>query len=75
MRRRSKAGSEPAKTRRPKAPAPKRHNAPKPTHPRSLLSTPQETKVAQLARECDEASEQLSATSEIFKASARRRET
>jgi class 3 adenylate cyclase/putative methionine-R-sulfoxide reductase with GAF domain len=67
MRRRSKAGSEPAKTRRPKASAPKRHNAPKATHPRSSLSTPQETKVAQLARERDEASEQLSATSEIFK--------
>ena len=29
MRRRSKAGGEPAKTRRPKASAPKRRNAPK----------------------------------------------
>ena len=67
MRRRSKAGSEAAKTRRSKASAPKRHNVPKATHPRRSLSTPQETKVAQLARERDEASEQLSATSEIFK--------
>jgi class 3 adenylate cyclase/putative methionine-R-sulfoxide reductase with GAF domain len=67
MRRRSKAGSGPAKTRRAKASRPKRHNVPKATHPRSSLSTAQETKVARLARERDEASEQLSATSEIFK--------
>src|SRR5277367_6749733 len=67
MRRRSKAGGEPAKTRRPKSSAPKRRNVPKATHPRSSLATRQETKVAQLARERDEASEQLSAASEIFK--------
>jgi GAF domain-containing protein len=67
MRRRSKAGGEPAKTRRPKASAPKRRNVPKAKHPRSSLATRQETKVAQLARERDEASEQLSAASEIFK--------
>jgi GAF domain-containing protein len=67
MRRRSRAGGEPAKTRRPKASAPKRRNVPKAKHPRSSLATRQETKVAQLARERDEASEQLSAASEIFK--------
>jgi GAF domain-containing protein len=67
MRRRSKAGGEPAKTRRPKASASKRRNVPKATRPRSSLATRQETKVAQLARERDEASEQLSAASEIFK--------
>jgi GAF domain-containing protein len=64
MRRRSKAGGEPAKTRRSKASAPKRRNVPKVT---GSLATRQETKVAQLARERDEASEQLSAASEIFK--------
>jgi class 3 adenylate cyclase len=64
MRRRSKAGGEPAKTRRSKASAPKRRNVPKVT---DSLATRQETKVAQLARERDEASEQLSAASEIFK--------
>jgi len=67
MRRRSKAGGEPAKSRRPKASATKRRNAPKATHPRSSLATRQETKVAQLARERNEASEQLLAASEIFK--------
>jgi two-component system NtrC family sensor kinase len=67
MRRRSKAGGEPAKTRRPRAPASKRRNVPKATHPRSSLATREETKVARLARERDEASEQLSAASEIFK--------
>jgi GAF domain-containing protein len=67
MRRRSKAGGAPAKTRRPKSSAPKRRNVPKATLPRGLLATRQETKVAQLARERDEASEQLSAASEIFK--------
>ena len=67
MRRRSRAGGEPAKTRRPKASAPKRRNVAKAKHPRSSLVTRQETKVALLARERDEASEQLSAASEIFK--------
>jgi class 3 adenylate cyclase len=64
MRRRSKAGGEPAKSRRLKASAPKRRNVPMAT---GSLATRQETKVAQLARERDEGSEQLSAASEIFK--------
>jgi GAF domain-containing protein len=67
MTRRSKAGAEPAKTRRPKASARKRRNVPKARHPRSSLATRQKTKLAQLARERNEASEQLSAASEIFK--------
>src|SRR5438094_627233 len=72
MRRRSRAGGEPVKTRRHKA-ALKRRNAPKVVRPHSSSATGQETEVAQLRRERDEALEQLSealaqqtATSEVL---------
>jgi len=64
MRRRSRAGSEPVKARRRKTA--KRRNATKPVV-RRTSAVSQETKVALLARERDEALEQLSAASEILK--------
>ena len=66
MRRRSRAGGEPAKTRRRKTVTLKRGNAPK----ASVRGSPpagQETEVARPARERDEALEQLSGASEILK--------
>jgi GAF domain-containing protein len=65
MRRRSKAGGEPVKTRRPKAAGLKRPNAPMAVYRRSSAAS-QETE-ARLARERDEALEQLSAASEVLK--------
>ena len=65
MRRRSRAGGEPAKTRRRKTAVRKRGNAPKAAVRRSPPAG-QETEVARLTRERDEALEQLSATSEVL---------
>src|SRR6516164_638074 len=59
MRRRSRARREPAKARRRKAEMPK--------HRRHSSAPNQETKSTQLARERDEALEQLSAASDVFK--------
>ena len=65
MRRRSKASGEPVKTRRRKIL--KRRKAAKAVFRRSSSATSQETKFALLARERDEALEQLSAASEVLK--------
>ena len=67
MRRRSRAGGEPVKTRRRKTVTLKRRNAPKAVRPHSSSATGQETEVALLSRERDEALEQLSAASEVLK--------
>ena len=66
MKRRSRAGSDPTKGRRQKAPEPKQGNAPKPA-PRSN-SAPEETEVTRLTRELGEAVEQQTATSEVLNA-------
>ena len=66
MRRRSGAGGEPAKTRRRKTAARKRGSAPKVARHRSPLAG-QETEVARLTRERDEAIEQQRATSEVLR--------
>src|SRR5271166_4614426 len=66
MRRRSRAGGEPAKTRRRKAAAPKHLNAPKVARHHSPPAS-QETEVARLTRERDEALEQRTAAAEILK--------
>ena len=55
MRRRSKASGEPAKTRRAETVTMKRRNAPKAERRRASSRTSQETKVARLLRERDEA--------------------
>jgi GAF domain-containing protein len=66
MRRRSRVGGEPVKTRRPKMAARKRGNAPKAAVPRSPPAC-QETEVARLTRERDEALEQQRAAAEVLK--------
>jgi GAF domain-containing protein len=66
MRRRSRAGGETVKARRHKAVTLKRGNAPK-ARPHSSSATGQETEVARLRRERDEAREQQKATAEILR--------
>jgi signal transduction histidine kinase/putative methionine-R-sulfoxide reductase with GAF domain len=65
MRRRSRAGGEPVKTRRRKTAARKRLNAPK-VRGRGAPVPCRETEVALLTHERDEALEQLSAASEVL---------
>jgi len=65
MRRRSRAGGEATKARRRKTAARKRRIAPKATRPRS--SAREETKVARLIRELNEAVEQQTAAAEILR--------
>src|SRR5262249_38483976 len=66
MKRRSRAGREPIKGRRRKAPEPKRRNAPK-AIARSNSPKSEETKVTRLTRELNEALEQQTATSEVLR--------
>jgi hypothetical protein len=67
MRRRSRAGGEPVKTRRRKTAARKRGNAPKITrHPGSSAAGLQ-AEVARITRERDEALEQRTATAEVLR--------
>ena len=61
MSRRSKAGGEAVKTRRRKT------FAPKAARRRALPAVGQETEIARLTRELEEAREQLTATSELLK--------
>jgi len=67
MRRRSRASGEPVKTRRRKAVTLKRRNAPKAVRNRSVSVPSQETEVARLTRELNEALERQTATAEILK--------
>jgi class 3 adenylate cyclase len=64
MKRRSRAGGEPIKGRRPKTPEPKRRNAPKTAALSN--SSGEETEVARLTRELNEALERQAATSEVL---------
>ena len=67
MKRRSRAGGEPIKGRRRKAPEPKRSNAPK--APAGFKPSPanEETAVARLTHDLREALEQQTATSEVLR--------
>ena len=67
MRRRSRAGGEPVKTRRRKTATLKRRNAPKAARGRGSSAAGPETEVVRLARERDEALEQRTATAEVLK--------
>ena len=67
MKRRSRAGGEPIKRRRPKTPKPARRNAPKNQIRSKALPVAEEKEVARLARERDEAVEQQTATSEVLR--------
>ena len=66
MRRRSKAGGKPVKTRRRKAATLKRRNAPTAIRHRSSSAPGQETEIVRLTRERDEALDQQTATSEVL---------
>jgi GAF domain-containing protein len=71
MRRRSRAGGEPVKRRRRNTAAPKRRNASKVARRRSSFAAGQETKVARLTRELNEALERQKATAEVLSAISR----
>ena len=66
MKRRSKAGGELIKGRRRKTPEPKRRNAPKAAARSNSSPIAEETEVARLTRELNEALEQQAATSEVL---------
>src|SRR5437763_5834589 len=68
MRRHSRVGGEPVKTPRRKTVTMKRRNAPKAVRRRTPSSAGQETEVARLTLERDEAIEQQRATSEVLRA-------
>src|SRR5262249_35397704 len=67
MRRRSRASSKLAKARSHKAVTPKRRSAPESVGARGSSVAGQETEVARLTRERDEALEQQRATAEVLK--------
>jgi len=67
MRRRSRAGGERAKSQRHKAVTPKRRSAPESVGARGSSVAGQETEVARLTRERNEAQEQQTATADVLK--------
>ena len=67
MRRRSRAGGEPAKAQRRKTVARKSRITPKALHPRGSSAARKETKIARLTRERDEALEQQAAASKVLR--------
>src|ERR1700745_169347 len=71
MRRRSRAGGEPVKTRRHKTAARKRGNAPKSVRHRSSSADSLQNQVALLTRERDGALERQAATAEVLKVISR----
>jgi GAF domain-containing protein len=68
MKRRSRAGGEPIKGRRPKMPKPKHRSAPKVQIRSKPSPVAEEHEVTRLARERDEALQQQTATSEVLRA-------
>ena len=66
MRRRSKAGGEPAKAQRPETRARKGGITPKAVRPRSSSAAREESKVARLTNELNEARQQLTATADVL---------
>ena len=71
MRRRSRAGGEPAKAQRRKTAVRKRRITPKAVRPRSSSAAREETKVARLIRERDELLKQQAATADVLKVISR----
>ena len=72
MKRRSRAGGEPIKTQRRKTIALKSRITPKALRPRSSSAALEETKVARLTRERDEALQQQRATADVLRSLAAR---
>jgi hypothetical protein len=66
MKRRSRTGSEPARAQRRKTAARKSRIAGKTVRRRGSSAAREETKIARLTRERDEALSQQAATSEVF---------
>src|ERR1700719_4868167 len=66
MKRRSRAGGEPAKTRRRKAVPVKRGNAPKSARGRSSSAAGRETEITRLTRELNESLERQTATADVL---------
>ena len=71
MRRRSRAGGEPAKAQRRKTITRKNRIARKPVRSRSATTASSETEVAQLTRELKEAFRQQTATADVLKVISR----
>jgi hypothetical protein len=67
MRRRSKAAGNPAKSQRRKVVTPKRRSAPESVGARGSSVAGQETEVARLTRELNEARQQQVATADVLK--------
>ena len=71
MRRRSRVGGEPIKTRRRKAAPLKRGSVPKDARRRSSSAAGREAEVARLARELNKAAQQQTATADVLKVISR----